>query len=222
MSSKKTKLLILSVALILLGVSASAFAMYLQNCKQILREVDRYAQPYIITVMEALSTWEYENIAPHLTDKYISLLPPEEWQKELDELAILGELRSFGRPRFVSHTPFTKYFICESAVDVYSVSTEFEHANGVVTWNFVNDCGKFTVSNFRVTSAALKPKPKYMEEIKTDEQELDLEIDLEELEKNLPPQDDLDLDNYNFEQAPDAPKKAAKEKKPPKGRIYRY
>ena len=71
--------------------------------------------------MEALSEWKFDKIKPFLTTNYIDSLTPEEWQSELDDLSILGELKSFARPGFVNHVPYKKYYICESAVDLYTV-----------------------------------------------------------------------------------------------------
>ncbi len=160
--STKIKLIIVLGVVIFLSASASALAMYIHTCKQELREVDRYAQPYIIEVMEALATWKYATIEPLLTTRYKSLLTPEEWQTELDELSVLGGLQSFGRPRFVSHTPFKKWAVCESAIDIYSISTEYEAANAQVLLRFENTCGKLEVNSFKVVSNVLHPKPTYL------------------------------------------------------------
>lgn len=186
--------------------------MYLQHCKQELREVDRYAQPYIIDAMEALSAWQYSAIKPMLTDQYQAVFSNEEWQQELERLSVLGELRSFGRPQFVKHVTFKKYWLCESAIDVYSISSEFEHANAVIVFQFVNDCGKLSVNTFKVTSSILNNKPAYLEEIAVDE----------DIESNLATED-LDPEGNDLDQQPSAaPKNTTQKPRKPKGAIYRY
>ena len=217
MASKKSKIIIALIALILLAASGSVLAMYLQHCKQELREVDRYAQPYIIQVMEALSTWQYATIEPLLTDQYKAVFSPEEWQKELQQLSVLGELRSFGRPQFVKYATFKKYWVCESAIDVYSVSTEYEHANAVVVFQFLNECGKLSVNTFKVTSSILKQTPDYLEDSSTID-----EISVDEDVTTDPSTSDSNLEENNIEQSKSvAPKKSTKPRKP-KGAIYRY
>ena len=228
MNSKKSKLFIALFLIVLLAASASALAMYVQNCKQVLREVDRYAQPFIIEVMEAIGTWQYPTIKPFLSEKYLALLTQEEWEKELQELSVLGDLRSFGRPRFVSHTPFTKYAVCESAIDVYSVAAEYEHANAVVRLHFNNSCGDLEVSTFIVTSAALKKKPEYLKDVPVDEkfellddESLKDEMSMEEYEESVNTLDD-EISLEEIEQAPEATNRKPTKQHKPKWKDLRY
>ena len=135
MQSKKTFILVL---ILLLLLASGAYA-YMHHCQQQLREVDRYALAKVVEFMETLETWDYESIKPYLTDRYNDLLTEEEWNLEMDRLGVLGDLRSFDRPRHVSHQQYKKYFVCESAIDMYSVASEYEHDNAVVRIFFDNN-----------------------------------------------------------------------------------
>lgn len=152
MNKKKSKIIIVLLLVVLLIFGVSALATYHQDCKQELREVDRYAQPYIIDVMEALSAWNYETIEPFLTENYRTNSSQEEWTNELQKFSRLGGLQSFARPRFVSHTPFKRFWMLESAIDFYAISAEFENANAVVRLSFENKCGDLKVDSIKITS----------------------------------------------------------------------
>lgn len=159
MVSNKAKIVTAILTILILGVSVLAYIVYLQKCEKELHEVDRYATPYIAELMTALSTWDFKTLSPYLTERYRSVFTEEGWNKELKSLSALGELHSYLRPRFVSHTPFNKYWICKSAIDVYSVSTKFENDRAVVRIYFENDCGKLKVKTIKFTSALLKRSP---------------------------------------------------------------
>ena len=189
--------LILGIIVILIFVF-SAVGVYAYNhyCENELREVDRYAQPYIIEVMEALSAWDYSTIKPYLDSEYDESLTLDQWNLEFEKLSVLGELYSFGRPSFVKHSPYKKYLVCESAIEFYSIAAEYENANAVVRFLFDNNCGKLTIKNLAVTSEFLTPKlpqvnnnqspeeaKKELEKMLDDGQEFNddnLEIDLEQ------------------------------------------
>ena len=220
MAAKKSKIIIALIVLILLIGSASALAMYIQDCKQEMREVDRYALPYIIEVMEALDGWQYEKVEPYLTDRYKNIFTQDEWQKELGKLSVLGGLQSFHRPQFVSHVSFKKYVVCESAMDLYSVSTEYEKANAIVRLYFENNCGKLKVNNIKVTSSFLNQQQEQSEDPGLNEDQLG-EIDMQEFEQNSSLEQDLKIDQLNVEtNKPSQNEPTAKKK--PKGTIYRY
>ena len=215
------KLLISTVSiLIILTACGLAVAKYIHDCQHRLEEVDRYAVPFIVEVMKRTTTWKLDDLEPFMSDKYIGAFPREEWQKELDKLSVLGSLYSFGRPRFISHQPYTKYFICKSALDVYSIETEYENENAVVILKFNNKCGDLELTDIKVNSPLL-----------TSDQDLSNENqdDYDEYEEGI---DDLDafeyqgLDDEEYEQI-DTDKKVNKAAKPkstnkPKGSIYRY
>lgn len=215
------KIILSFVVFVLLVTCALGIYAYNHYCENELREVDRYAQPYIINAMEVISTWNYSEIKPYLDSEYDESLSSEEWIIELEKLSKLGELYSFGRPSFVKHSPYTKYFVCESAIEFYSIAAEFEHANAVVRFLFENNCGKLTIKNLAVTSEFLEPEPiepeiqpsdenvEKLEELLNDDltySDEDLEIDIE--------QDDFSSDNAMPEETQSKETTIKKESKP--------
>ena len=223
------KYIYLFIALVLIVAAGASFYAYSHYCKQQLREVDRYALPDVVKFMEALSEWNLEALKPFLSDKYINSLTEEEWQSEFETLSVLGELESFARPNFISHTPFKKYKFCKSAIDMYSVASEFEKDNAVVRIFFNNNCGKLKVRSFIVTSPSVIVNPEYLE---SSDDNQSGEVDIEPLtEAEL--EGDLDSmyeshqeDSELFDQDDEPRKKMQKpiEKSNPKahGKSYRY
>lgn len=184
---KNKNIIFVLLALILISAVITGVYSYMHNCKQVLREVDRYALPKAVEFMKALDGWNYQAVKPFLTDKYINSLSTQEWQDEFEHLATLGKLESFARPHFVSHQAFKKYKICESAIDVYSIASEFEKDNAVIRIFFENNCGKLKVSSFVVTSKSIEVKPEYLKDHKNDGgvEGINEELTDDEMEGNL-------------------------------------
>ena len=209
MTINKTKLfIILFILLLLLGL-ATALAAHVKSCKKELREVDRYAVPYIIEFMEVLATWDYKTIEPYLTDRYKNLYSPVEWQKQLDEYSVLGKLYSFARPRFVSHNVFKRYAIFESAIDIYSISTEYEKDNALVQLQFVNHCGSLKVKTIKLKSDSIKTVPDYLRDLG--------ESNITDL-----PEDNQSANSQEEDSAVPTEPSNPTAKSKPKGKIYRY
>ena len=185
----KTKSLIFSLlAIVTFSAAILGLNYYQHHCQQELREVDRYALPKAIEFMKAIDAWKLDAVKSFFTDKYISSLTEQEWEEEFEKLAILGELESFARPHFVSHKAYQKYFFCEYAIDVYSISSEFEKDNAVIRIFFENNCGKLKIASFLVTSQSIQIEPEYLSDIKennSDDEEYIEEISNEELEGDL-------------------------------------
>lgn len=190
MNKKKLKIIIILSLVVLLIFGVSALARYHQDCKQELREVDRYAQPYIVDVMEALGAWNYEAIEPFLTQNYRTHSSQEEWKNELQKFSGLGGLQSFARPRFVSHTPFKRFWMLESAIDFYAISAEFENANAVVRLSFENNCGNLKVDSIKITS----PYFRYQLDDSNDDELENSEAEFEEIDVLNYEPEDLDRD----------------------------
>ena len=225
------KIILSSVVILIIAAGATGFYFYSHHCKNELREVDRYAQPYIIEIMQVLSTWDYEKLEPYLDSEYKNSLSLEDWNVVLEELKPLGELLSFARPSFVSHSPYKKFLVCESAIEFYSIPSEYEHANAVVRFLLDNNCGKLKIKNIAVTSEYLrintnqqqdKPDP----EETSDELETLLNDDVtysdEELEVDLDKEEQLNEENLpEVQQSQDAKaKKIIKAK--PKSKSYSW
>ena len=225
----KKNIIIISVLVVLIAASIAGIKAYSHHCLHKLRMVDSYAVPEVIRFMEALTEWNFETLKPFLTERYINSLTPEEWQAELDDLSNLGELRSFARPGFVSHVPYKKFQICESAADLYTVSTEFENDNGVVKITFDNTCGKLKVAKVLIFSPSIKVNPELFEnveetkknpkELMEDFSEDDGEVDLDTLyeydqEDSLP-----ELDEATEKELEQKVKESNNESS---GKIYRY
>jgi|GEM_PF-5494492 len=227
MISKKN--VIVFVVAILVGIVIAGIYSYLHYCKQEMREVDRYALPKVIEFMQAIDGWNYEAVKPFLTDKYINSLSADEWQSEFEKLSVLGALKSFARPNFVSHQGYRKYKICESAIDMYSVASEFDKDNAVIRIFFENNCGKIKVSSFIVTSRSIIVKPDYLERNKNDKknEETISELTDDELEGDLDSmyewnQEDEPLPELNGKETERSIKENDKAKNKAHGKAYRY
>ena len=230
MMRKKTIIISLLVLIITMTGVASGYS-YSQHCKQVLREVDRYALPEVIRFMETLSDWDLEKVKPFFSEDYIKSLSEEEWQSEFEKLSVLGELQSFARPNFVAHQAYKKYKFCESAIDMYSVASEFDKDNAVVRIFFNNDCGKLSIRSFIVTSRSIVTEPDYLEEnsnARKNQSELenniedildeDIDVNLDDMvESNL---DDDEIPVKTDIQSSQAPKN--KNDNQSQGKVYRY
>lgn len=223
------KIIYVVSALVLIVAAIASFYAYTHHCKHQLREVDRYALPTVISFMKALSDWELEKLRPYLSNEYISARSKDEWASVLKELSVLGELKSFARPNFVSHTPYLRYKLWPSSVDMYSVASEFENDNAVVRIFFDNNCGKLKISSFVVTSKSIVTTPDYLEEIqddgKSDEildnlNEEELDDDLDSLYEKQ--QEETPIDELEENVSSTIKEKVTEQKTKQHGKAYRY
>ena len=217
------------ISLILIASAVAGYYGYSHHCKQLLKEVDRYALPKVVEFMTALDGWNFEAVKPYLTEKYINTLSEEEWQTEFEQLAVLGELESFARPHFVSHKAYKRYQVCESAIDMYSVAGEFEKDNAVVRIFFENNCGKLKVASFIVTSRSIQVKPEYMEKLDKEgkDEKIIEELSGDEIKGDLDSmyqgnQDETSLPELDEETSKQVQKKLKESKNKPHGKAYRY
>ena len=222
---------------LLIAASISAVYGYRHYCQRVLEEVDSYALPQVIEFMEVLSEWDLEKLKPYLADSYFDSLTAEEWQEEFEILSVLGELKSFARPNFVSHVGYKKYKICESAIDMYSVASEYEKDNAVVRIIFNNDCGKLSVISFLVNSRSIVHEPEFLKESTNKEngEVIEDELSLDELEDEEA-ETDLDAiyeehkeselmkesEDKNISNTKPKPSKNNTPAKKPQGKAYRY
>jgi hypothetical protein len=223
------KNLYILIGLISIAVIVAGYYVYSHHCKQMLREVDRYALPAVVEFMKALDGWNLESVRPYLTDKYINSLSEKEWGSEFEKLSILGKLKSFARPNFVSHARYKKYKICESAIDIYSIASEFEKDNAVIKIFFDNNCGKLKISSFLVTSQSIKVRPEYLEGVDINEKveeetemlsDEEVDADLDSMYENN--QEDAPLPELDEETSKKIQKSIEKNKAKPQGKAYRY
>ena len=230
-SMKITAFIIIIIILVVAGFAG--IKIFNHHCDHQLREVDRYALPYVIEFMEALSQWNFDILQPWLTQDYINSLTEEEWQSAFKELSVLGELMSFARPNFVSHTPYKKYKFFTNAVDLYSIASEFDKDNAVVRIFLNNDCGNLKVRSFIVTSPSIIVGNQYSQDgDNKGDKKTDAKIDLvEELAKD---DTETDLDAIYLEDNESVindtyPEAVTKKKTTKKnagegatGKVYRY
>ena len=151
----KLKIFISLTLISLLAVLIAGIFSIRQQGAELIREADRFNVPVIKEVMSKLSLWDYESVKPYLNKKFIKSLSQEEFQKELDNLSILGKVKKIKHIRHVSHSRYDPWLFSSCAINKYSVSTDFEKDSGVVIFK-INQCyEKITITFFQVHSKLL-------------------------------------------------------------------
>ena len=129
-----------------------------QQGAELVREADRFNVPVIQDLMTNLSSWKYKNIQSYLNKNFIKSLSEDEFQKELDNLSALGEVKKLKHIRHVRHGRYDHWLFSSCAVNKYSVSTDFENDSAVVVIN-LNQCyEKVSVTNFQIHSKLISRK----------------------------------------------------------------
>lgn len=122
---------------------------------ELIREADRFNVPVVKQVMSELSKWDYVSLTPYLNKKFTILFTKEEFQKELDNLSVLGDVKKIKHIRHAGHKRYKNWLFSICAVNKYSVSTVFEKGNGTVVID-LNHCYKrVKVTFFQVHSKLL-------------------------------------------------------------------
>lgn len=134
----KNRIFIGSIVVVLMVVLA-AILMLRQISPGKIREADRFNIPVVESAMKQLSSWDYNDLKPYLSKRFIELLAAESFQKDLDEISILGKVVSFDTPRHVSHKSYNHWLFGKCAVNRYTVSTKFEKGKGSVNFK-LNHC----------------------------------------------------------------------------------
>jgi len=134
----KNKIFISLVVVVLILVLAAIITLR-QISPERVREADRFNIPVIENAMNQLSSWDYNDLKPYLSKRFIELLATEAFQKELDEISVLGKVVSIDTPRHVSHKSYNHWLFGKCAVNRYTVSTRFEKGKGSVNFK-LNHC----------------------------------------------------------------------------------
>jgi hypothetical protein len=153
----KTKLLIFLLVLVIGALIVAAVQFRAVNA-ELLREADRFNVPVLDKALFALSDWDYQTLKPHLSKKFLKSFTEEEFQKELDEMSILGKVESIRIRRHVNHSKYKHWLYGECAVNKYSVSTNFAKGRGVVIMNLNHCYKKAEVTFLQVYSKVLPVK----------------------------------------------------------------
>ncbi len=141
-----------------LGVAAAGVMQLRQEGAELVREADRFNVPVVKKMMSELSSWDYKKLKPYLNESFETVFPDQVFQKELDNLSILGKVKKIKHIRHAGHKRYKNWLYSACAVNKYSVSTDFENGKGTVVFD-VNHCHKKAeVTFFQVHSKAL-PDP---------------------------------------------------------------
>ena len=151
--------LLIGLIVIVLALVLAVILTFRQIGPDRIREADRFNIPVMEKAMKQLSSWDYNDLKPYLGKNFIELLASDEnLQKDLDEISVLGKVRSFDVPRHVSHKRNKHWLYGQCAVNHYSVSTRFEKGKGSVKFK-LNQCYENAeITFFQVVSKALPTK----------------------------------------------------------------
>ena len=151
----KIKFLLCVILLTILVTAGVMVAKLRSEGAELIREADRFNVPVIKQMMSELSKWDYDSLTPYLNKKFKKLFSKEEFQKELDNLSVLGEVKKIKHIRHAGHKRYKNWLFSNCAVNKYSVSTDFEQGSGTVVIN-LNHCYKrVKVTFFQVHSKHL-------------------------------------------------------------------
>ena len=155
---KAALIIFLLLVLAVLGVAGAAVMQLRQEGAELIREADRFNVPVVKKMMNELSSWDYKKLKPYLNESFETVFPDREFQKELDYLSVLGEVKKIRHIRHAGHKRYKHWLYSSCAVNKYSVSTKFENGKGTVVFD-VNHCHeKAEVTFFQVHSKVL-PDP---------------------------------------------------------------
>ena len=137
----KSKLFI-GIFIALISIAITISLMVRRDSIEKVREADRFNIPVIEKAMANLSSWNFNDLSPHLSKHFYKLLKnDEELQKDFEEISVLGKVISFSTPRHVSHQVYDHWFFGKCAVNRYSVSTKFENGKGSINFK-LNQCNE--------------------------------------------------------------------------------
>jgi len=154
----KIKILLSIVVLAAVVFAVSELIKLRAEGAELVREADRFNMPVVNQMMAELSAWDYENLKPYLDEGFMEIFPDEEFQKELDDLSILGDVKNIRHIRHAGHKRYENWLYTLCAVNKYSVSTDFEKGRGNVVFDLNHCHEKVEVTFFQVYSKAL-PMP---------------------------------------------------------------
>lgn len=151
----KIKIVLMIILLSVLITAGIIVGKLRSEGAELIREADRFNVPVVKQLMSELSKWDYESLTPYLNKKFTILFTKEEFQKELDNLSVLGEVKKIKHIRHAGHKRYKNWLFSICAVNKYSVSTVFEKGNGTVVID-LNHCYKrVKVTFFQVHSKLL-------------------------------------------------------------------
>ena len=128
---------------------------------ELVREADKFNIPVVKQIMSVLPKWNYESLLPYMNKSFNKTFSKEEFQKELDNLSILGDVKAIKHIRHSGHKRYKHWLFHSCAVNKDLVSTLFEKGKGTVVMD-LNQCyKKVKVTFFQVHSKVLPVKSPY-------------------------------------------------------------
>jgi len=128
---------------------------------ELVREADRFSVPVVKQVMTVLQKWDYESLLPYMNKSFKKTFSKQEFQKELDNLSILGDVKAIKYIRHSGHKRYKHWLFHSCAVNKYSVSTIFEKGKGTVVMDLNHCYKKVKVTFFQVHSKVLPVKSQH-------------------------------------------------------------
>ena len=158
---KYIKIILIIITLVILMMAGLVIVKARSEGAELVREADRFNIPVVKQVMSVLPKWNYESLLPYMNKSFSKVFSKEEFQKELDNLSILGDVKAIKHIRHSGHKRYKHWLFHSCAVNKYSVSTVFEKGKGTVIIDLNHCYKKVKVTFFQVHSEVLPVKPQY-------------------------------------------------------------
>ncbi len=158
---KYIKIILIIITLVILMMAGLVIVKARSEGAELVREADRFNIPVVKQVMLVLPKWNYESLLPYMNKSFSKVFSKEEFQKELDNLSILGDVKAIKHIRHSGHKRYKHWLFHSCAVNKYSVSTVFEKGKGTVIMDLNHCYKKVKVTFFQVHSEVLLVKPQY-------------------------------------------------------------
>ncbi len=158
---KYIKIILIIITLVILMMAGLVIVKARSEGAELVRESDRFNIPVVKQVMSVLPKWNYESLLPYMNKSFSKVFSKEEFQKELDNLSILGDVKAIKHIRHSGHKRYKHWLFHSCAVNKYSVSTVFEKGKGTVIMDLNHCYKKVKVTFFQVHSEVLPVKPQY-------------------------------------------------------------
>ena len=158
---KYIKIVLTIIVLAILVIAGLVAGKTRSEGAEFVREADRFNVPVVKQVMSVLPKWDYESLLPYMNKSFSKVFSKEEFQKELDNLSILGDVKAIKHIRHSGHKRYKHWLFHSCAVNKYSVSALFEKGKGTVIMDLNHCYKKVKVTFFQVHSEILPVKPPY-------------------------------------------------------------
>lgn len=144
--------LLLNRSLIFIGLLMAGLALYVLWFNMSAGRYDETAVPYLEKALPQLGSWKFSELAPMLSPQARSAFETDKGQQDYRLFSKLGEMKSVGKPQYISDNSETSEGLGAVEVVSYKVPVIFETGPALINIQLASNGEKYFIHRLEISS----------------------------------------------------------------------